>query len=157
MACWDEQVNGVELADPKSCPVSSHMDDRKFIYIWRVLKNSSSHQHSNTAAFNWILNRIHYLSIFPVMSDSNMLFISHLSGLRARWEAEGTRGILGRRPRSAEHYKFQTYPHSPSELIYLLLASSLLCTHYYCKIFVLERFKGKRCYVLVFVVLPFFP
>lgn len=58
MACWDEQVNGVEPADPTSCPVSSHVDDRKFIYIyiWRALNYSSSHQLSNTAAFNWILN-----------------------------------------------------------------------------------------------------
>lgn len=81
MACWDEHVNVVEPADPKSCPVSSHEDDRKFMYLRSGLKYSYSHQHSNTAAFNWILNWMHYLSIFPVMSDSNMLFISHLSGL----------------------------------------------------------------------------
>lgn len=33
MACWDEQVNGIETANLKSCPVSSHADDCKFIYI----------------------------------------------------------------------------------------------------------------------------
>lgn len=118
-------------------------------------QSCSSHQHSNTAAFNWILNWILYLSTFLVMSDSNMVFISHLSGLYACWKAEGTRGILGRLPRSAEHYKFQAFPHSPSQLIHLLLASFFLCTHYYCKIFGLERFKGKWSYVLFFMVFFF--
>lgn len=89
------------------------------------------------------------------MSDSNMVFISHLSGLYACWKAEGTRGIRGRLPKSAEHYKFQAFPHSPSQLIHLLLASFFLCTRYYCKIFSLERFKGKRCYALFFMVLFF--
>lgn len=110
----------------------------------------------NPATLNWMLHWIHYLTIFPAMSDSNMLFISHLSGLSASWIAEGTRGILGRLPRSAEHYKFQADPHSPRQLAHLLLASFLLCTRCYCNFFLLFGKGSKASSVMCWFKRGFF-
>lgn len=70
--------------------------------------------------------------------------------------AEGTRGILGRLPRSAEHYKFQAGPHSPRQLAHLLLASFLLCTRCYCNFFLLFGKGSKASSVMCWFKRVFF-